>query len=143
MTSVTSLAPERVSMLARFALWLLGLSFAAFGLWALARPLHFATLLGFELSNAQALTEMRAFYGGLELGLGLFFIVCALRVDLARAGLVLGVVSLSAVATTRLYGLIVDDSFSTLLVAVLGLELFGIAACLWALKRTRQPVETP
>lgn len=129
-----TLAPATAPTISRVVLWLLGLSFAGFGLWALAMPYAFASAIGFELSNAAALTEMRAFYGGLELGLGIFFVLCAVRPNLVRAGLTLGVVALASVASTRLLGLIMDNSWNALMLGVLASEVLGIIACLWALR---------
>src|SRR6478736_235157 len=61
--------------------------FLAFGLWLLVDPAGALGKIGIEARNATGLVELRAFYGGMELGLGLFLAWCALRPEWRQAGL--------------------------------------------------------
>ena len=124
-------------MLAKVVLWLLGLGFLGLGSWALVAPHSFSELVQFSLNSSLAVTELRAFYGGLELGLGIFFILGALRPDLTKAALTAGAIAMSAVALGRLFGVLVDDSTSTLMFSVLGIEIVSAAACIWALRASK------
>ncbi len=49
-----------------------------------------ATGLGIHLTNANAITNAQAVYGGLGLGIGLFLAICAARPGLQQAGLLAG-----------------------------------------------------
>ena len=61
--------------------------FLAFGLWLLVDPAGALGKIGIDARNATALVELRAFYGGMELGLSLFLAWCALRPEWRQAGL--------------------------------------------------------
>jgi hypothetical protein len=61
--------------------------FLAFGLWLLVDPAGPLGKIGIEARDATGLVELRAFYGGMELGLGLFLAWCALRPEWRQAGL--------------------------------------------------------
>ncbi|MEM7081205.1 MAG: DUF4345 domain-containing protein [Pseudomonadota bacterium] len=121
-------------MAAKVVLWIFGLSFLAFGGWALFDPVSFSNLVQFELTSKLATTEMRAFYGGLELGLAAFFILGALKPDLTRPALLVGLLSMGTVACSRIVGIIVDGSTGSLLYAVLAIEIIGALACFLSLK---------
>ncbi|MFK8030700.1 MAG: DUF4345 family protein [Gammaproteobacteria bacterium] len=126
-------------MQARIILWLLGLSFIGFGIWALVAPAGFSNLVHFQLKDAIGVTEMRSFYGGLEFGLGAFFIFCAVYASagtsgMRRAGLLLGVFVLGCLATARTFGLIIDGSASPVIFGALASEVLGALACFWALR---------
>jgi hypothetical protein len=66
---------------------LCAIGFLAFGLWLLVDPAGALGKIGIEARNATALVELRAFYGGMELGLGLFLLACLLRPEWRQAGL--------------------------------------------------------
>jgi hypothetical protein len=77
--------------LARITLWLGGLGFLAFGLAFLIAPLETMAAAGLQLQGDLAATELRAFYGGLELALGALLIAADLhpaarQADTAEAG---------------------------------------------------------
>ena len=58
----------------RIALWLLGVVFVVFGSAALVQPTLMTGPPGLDASALGAATEVRALYGGLQLGLGAFLI---------------------------------------------------------------------
>ena len=66
---------------------LCAIGFLAFGLWLLVDPAGALGKIGIEARNGTGLVELRAFYGGMELGLGLFLAWCALRPEWRQAGL--------------------------------------------------------
>jgi len=118
--------------LARLSLALAALAFGGFGAWLLVQPEALAAL-GVDLTTATARTEVRGFYGGLELGLAGFFTVAALRPAWFGPALVLQVCALGGVAAGRLVGFLVDRSADGLLVALLAAELAGTVLGLAAL----------
>ena len=66
---------------------LCAIGFLGFGAWLLASPTVALGKIGIEARSATGLVELRAFYGGMEIGLGLFLAWCALRPEWRQAGL--------------------------------------------------------
>jgi hypothetical protein len=71
---------------ATVVLALCALGFLAFGLWLLKDPGALARI-GIDSSSKIGQVELRAFYGGMELGLGAFLLLCAFRPEWRTAGL--------------------------------------------------------
>ena len=86
------------------ALWLGMLSFAFFGVWLLLRP-NALRGVGVVAENADGRAELRAMYGGLELGIAAFLGLCLLRPDFTEPGLWLQLVALGGLALGRLIGI--------------------------------------
>ena len=101
---------------------------AALGAWLLIWPDRLPASFGVASSPAMR-TEVRAFYGGLELGIAACLLILVRR-DLFAA-VVLGGVPLLAMGTTRLFGLVVDV-FSTLHIVLITSEFLGGGLNLWA-----------
>src|SRR6187455_2958940 len=128
-----------MNVLARVLLWLSGLGYVAFGVAFLVAPLRSMALAGIELQGAIAATELRAFYGGLELALGGLIVAAAVAPGRLRDGLLLTLASYGAIGATRLVTMLATGTDSPFLRFAVGVEL-GLAACagalLWA---TRTP----
>jgi len=110
--------------LARISLLAAGLAFAAFGILTLAWPQSMG-ILGVELTRPAAATEIRAFYGGLELGMALFFFRARRDPAWHRPALFVQAASLCGVVLARLLGIVIDGSAEPL-VLLLGA---GEGAC--------------
>lgn len=89
------------------ALWLGMLSFAVFGVWLLARPAALQGV-GVAAENADGRAELRAMYGGLELGIAGFLGLCLLRPDFTEPGLWLQLLALGGLVLGRLIGISVE-----------------------------------
>lgn len=113
--------------LARLTLWLGGLGFLAFGFAFMIAPLETFAAAGLPMQGALAATEMRAFYGGLELALGGLLIAADLRPDARRHGLILCLASFGGIGLARLLGMVLAGSATPFLWAALATEL-GLAA---------------
>jgi hypothetical protein len=91
---------------------LLLLNAAAFGFfgvkWLLA-PAAMATGLGIHLTNADAITDAQAVYGGLELGVGVFLAICAIRQTFQHAGLLAATLALSGLGLCRGLGILLSS----------------------------------
>ncbi len=111
--------------IARLVLLVFGLMFLGFGLAFAAAPWSMAKLIGLQATSPQAVTELRAFYGGLEIGLGAFMIACAATRRWMRAGLQSLLVVCAGIAAGRVFGLAIDNSASTLMWAALATEVAG------------------
>lgn len=121
-----------------FALVLGGLSFLGFGALMLVAPQAVMASLGLILPDGVPTTEIRAFYGGLELGLGAL-LLAAVAVPAHRPyALVLGAVSYGAIGLARALAMWVDSSSSQFLWIALATELGLSAICVLArLRRYR------
>jgi hypothetical protein len=127
-----------MAMLPRFTLWLAGLGFLGFGIACLVAPLQVLGAAGVVLSGPIAATEVRAFYGGLQLGLAFCLLLSALRPAYRRAGLLLCLAAYGGIGVARALGMALDDVSSTFLWFALAVELglAGLAAfCLNRLGR--------
>ena len=118
------------------SLHLTALAFGGFGAWLLIWPAALGTL-GLELTTPAAVTEVRAFYGGFELGCAAFFVLAARRPAWHEPGLVLQVTSLGGAAIARLAGVVVDGTRERLMFGLMSAEAVGAAIGLWLLWRTR------
>lgn len=121
-------APILVLKLTAFA-------FLAFGLVGLAYPELVVGPAGVLLTVPSARAEIRAFYGGLELGFGLFLWAGALRPDLRIAATLAATCSLFGLVLARTFGLMAEQFVNGLHVGMGTLELVGAALNLWAYTR--------
>lgn len=118
-------------------LWLVigGVGFLAFGAWMLVAPQAAMAMVGIALPNGAPTTEIRAFYGGLELGLGALLLAAVHKVQYHRAGLVLGCASYGSIALARALGMLIDGGTSTFLWVALAVEVTLAGGFWWRLKR--------
>ncbi len=122
--------PIRV-LLAVQALLLVGFGVAYF-----VRPHEMANLSGMLLMEAAAITDVRAYYGGLQIGLGLWLGLALLRRELVRPALMLLVMLYSALLLGRLGGLVLDGGAQqTFNLYALLFELVSAGLAFWLLRR--------
>jgi|TARA_B110000438_G_C15812808_1_gene650479 hypothetical protein len=101
-------------MLGKVILWMSALLFIGYGLVSLFFPEVPAGLVDLKITNVDAAAEIRAIYGGLQIGIGLFCLLAAVNSDLYRAGLMLLVLGIGALALGRLYSILTTaDSVTT------------------------------
>jgi hypothetical protein len=82
---------------------LLGLSF-------LFMPEFMASKVGMELTSTTAKTEVRATYGGLEIGLACFLLLSSFHRDTLRAAIVALICCVSGYISGRIIGIAMDGS---------------------------------
>jgi hypothetical protein len=125
--------------MSRLVLWLGAVLFVPFGLWVLSDPTALAAINERPLPTATALTDSRAVDGGLVLGLGLFFLACALDPTKTRAGLLAMLLVGAGPFLGRCVGVVLDGgTAATYRVAALELGLAVLAAV--ALARQPNPL---
>ncbi|HWT16259.1 MAG TPA: DUF4345 family protein [Patescibacteria group bacterium] len=108
-----------------------GLSFLGFGVAFLIAPRETLALAGVATEGAIAATELRAFYGGVEVALGALILFCATRASRWRDGLWLTLCCYGAIGVTRIAGMAIDGSDSFFLRFAAGTEIgFALAATL-------------
>ena len=93
---------------ARILLAVQALLLAGFGLAYFIRPQEMANLSGMLLMEPASLTDVRAYYGGLQLGLAAWLGLALARVDLLRPALMLLVLLYASLFVARLGGLWLD-----------------------------------
>jgi peptidoglycan/LPS O-acetylase OafA/YrhL len=120
--------------LARISLLLAGLAYAGFGILTLAWPRSMG-ILGVELTRPAAVTEIRAFYGGLELGMALFFFRALRDPAWHRPALFVQAASLGGVVLARLFGIVIDGSGEPLVLLLAAAEGAGALLGFIALRR--------
>jgi hypothetical protein len=82
---------------------LCALGFLGFGAWLLVDPGALGKV-GIGSSSKVGTVELRAFYGGMEIGLGLFLAACAWRPEWQAAGLWLVLLANAGAGLARLLG---------------------------------------
>lgn len=107
-------------------LMLAGLGLLGFGLAFVVAPLPTMAAAGLVLEGAVAATELRAFYGGLEIALGVLVIACALRPGRRRDGLVLTLAVFAGIGLVRFASMLATGA-STSFLWLAGATEIGLA----------------
>lgn len=118
-------------------LWIAGLCFLGFGVAFLVAPLQTLGATGIVLEGSLAATELRAFYGGLEVALGLLLIAAARSPRFEEAGLWLCGAGYGGIGLARLLGIVLAGEGTSFLWFALATELALAAAAGLALWRIR------
>lgn len=101
-------------------------AFGFFGLKWLFSPAAMAGPLGILLTNADAVTDAQAVYGGLELGLGIFLAYCASKPAHRQIGLLAATLALGGLGLSRLAGVaMVPGQVTGATLQLLSTDLFG------------------
>lgn len=108
--------------------------YAVFGAWCLIAPGTTANNLGYTALNGSGESEYRVVYGGLQIGLALFFAYCARTSD--RAGLVLAVALYVPIVLVRAVT-VVKFPVSSMTLGVGALEALLLVTGLWVLLAQR------
>ena len=113
------------------------LTLAGFGLAYFVRPQETANLSGMLLMAPAALTDVRAYYGGLQLGLAAWLGLALLRGDLLRPALMLLVLLYCSLFFARLGGMWLDGGAQqTFNLYAMLFEGVSAALALWLLRRS-------
>ena len=121
-------------LLAAQALILAGLGIAYF-----VFPQEMANLSGMLLMAPAAVTDVRAYYGGLQIGLATYLLLALSRQDLMRAALTLLVLLYSSMALARIGGLWLDGGLQqTFNLTALLLEVVSAGLCFAALRQSNR-----
>jgi len=126
---------------AKIGLLIAALVFIVIGAGFVVFPAQLAALTDIVLPTAMARTDLRATYGGFNVGIGLFIGCCALRPAWLRPG-VLGV-ALAAVGYGggRLLGMVVEGTASPLMLFFLVLEIVIASVAFHVFRRMGESLE--
>lgn len=103
----------------------------------LAAPEGTGALVGVSLPSVTARNDVRAVYGGLQLGCATFLGLCAARRQWLVPGLAAQLLTLGGLFAARLVSLAADGVPTILGFALQGAELVGLAAGALALRSAR------
>ena len=122
---------------ARLVLWLSAAAFAGVGAAFLVAPEAMAARVGASLAGATAANDVRAVYGGLQLGVAACLAWCARRPDALRMGLAVQLFTFGGLAAARFVSLLLDGNPGALGLALHAAEIVGFAC--GAVARARLP----
>jgi hypothetical protein len=88
-------------MISTLVLTSFAVMYSALGLFCLAFPERSISAMGLSWQNTSGKIEFMTFYGGLELGLGIFFGICLWKKEWLPAALMLAFVSSLVLMITR------------------------------------------
>jgi hypothetical protein len=116
-----------VERFARLVLGLSALAFAGIGAAFLVAPEAMAARVGVSLAGAAAANDVRAVYGGLQLGVAACLVGCARRPETLRTGLAVQLFTFGGLAAARLVSLLLDGNPGALGLALHAAEIVGFA----------------
>jgi hypothetical protein len=127
--------------LPRLSLTIAGILFVGFGGYLFYAPEALASLTKAPRLTALMVNEVRAMYGGLELGLGGFFLVAASRSRWVLPALAAQVAVFTGLAFGRLGGMVMDNAYPGVFVAFAVIELLLALLGVIGMRRARQRME--
>ena len=111
-------------------LTLVGAFWATFGVACLVAPASMLAMAAIEFTSAQSATEIRAMYGGAQVGFGIFLFYASRVPQFVKPALLVLAFIMAGFAIGRLYGIALDRAFDSVTLASLAVEtaLFVLAA---------------
>ncbi len=119
-------------MFQRLVLAVSALVFLGIGLVFLAAPESLLPRVNITAPPGTALTDIRAVYGGLDLGVGIFLVFCIVRRQV-RLGLAASGFTFGGLACARLIGIAIDAEQQTITYILLVAEILGTAMVMLSL----------
>ncbi len=124
--------------LPRLSLLLSGIGFLALGAYFLLFPDGLFQLFNVTSPPNHMLVEIGAMYGGLEIGLGVAFLVCSSQARWVRSALAVQISVFGGLAAGRLFGMMSRGITGRMFVGFLLVELAGMVLGIVAFRRARQ-----
>jgi hypothetical protein len=113
-------------MAARVFLGLSALVWLPYGIYCFLVPHSLADAAGVVSSSPTGSTELRAMYGGLQVGIGLLAGIGVVRASLRRPALVALAFLTGGLVTTRLFGAALDGGVSSYTATAVAFELTSV-----------------
>ena len=120
-------------MMDRTFVWIVSAIIGLFGVFYLVSPATLTVSAGIS-SDASGLTDVRATYGGFQIGIAMFLAWCT-RAHVSLA-LLLTTFVIGAVLLSRVVGLLMDGSLTSFHLGALTFEVPTTALALWLYSRS-------
>jgi hypothetical protein len=124
-------------MASRIFLGLFGLMWFGYGVWCFLDPGYLREAAGIAALSATGSVDLRATYGGLQMGIGALLLGGALRAPLTRSVLLCYGVLCAGIGTSRLSGALLESEWSSYTLLAVCFELGSAALALFFLSRMR------
>ena len=112
-----------------------GVLYIALAAWCTLAPMKTSAAIGFGLPSSSAKSEYLVAYGGLELAMGLFFLLCAFKASMLQAGLWFALLTYACLMAYRWSTVFTLKGLSTFIYSMAALETVMAAAAGWLLWR--------
>ena len=106
-----------------------------FGMVCFVAPAAMLRGFGIELSTPDALTEVRATYGGAQLGVAAFLAYSSRHESFFEPALLLFALLMGGFAASRIAGMLIDGATSPMTIGTIVLELAVAGSAVFALRR--------
>jgi hypothetical protein len=115
--------------------------FLYFGILLYVRPAALSDTVPLQLTDPTAVAEIRAFYGGLEIGLGAFIVAAGIIRAFLCPGLWLLFAISAGLTLGRITGIAVDHASGSFIFIALAVESAGVILSGVALRRIRNTAQ--
>ncbi|MGB0767873.1 MAG: DUF4345 family protein, partial [Phycisphaeraceae bacterium] len=105
-----------------------GVVYVALAAWCTILPMKTSAAIGFGLPNDSAKSEYLVVYGGLELAMGAFFLLCAFKAELIEAGLWFSLLTYGCLMVYRWGTILVLKDLSAFIYTMVAVETLMTAA---------------
>lgn len=109
----------------------IGILFISFGFSYLFFPAEMIALSGMEIPTATAKADVWAIYTGIQIGFGLYLLLCSRNLELYKAGLLSIVFILGGVAIGRTLGVLKFEAYDIYSLSAFAFEWAGTFVALW------------
>ena len=120
-----------------------GLIHIFYGYQFLTDPLRWMKGLSLAVTDTPGITEMRAFYGGLMLALGIIFLGSAIIKQALRPGLIVMGITYAGAVFARTFGIWVDQVSDPLIMQILAIEVTGLVMSVVGLYLVKSADKSP
>ncbi|HBC57394.1 MAG TPA: hypothetical protein DCZ03_09540 [Gammaproteobacteria bacterium] len=117
----------------RIILLIVGIIFASYGLVCMVFPQIVGMVTSLSAEGVAAKIETQAMYGGLQLGLGIWALLCAVRQEFQNMGLLSLVFLIGGLVLGRTYGVVFEPNAGAYIWGALFFEVLITLALLGAL----------
>jgi hypothetical protein len=98
--------------MSKIVLLAFGVLYFVLGVWCFSSPQETARKIGFDLVGGAGRSEFMTVYGGLEIALGVFLLICGMNAGLHHAGLLFALISSACLMLARVATLVVVEGVS-------------------------------
>lgn len=112
-----------------------GVLYIALALWCTILPTQTSQAIGFGLPNNSARSEYIVVYGGLELAMGAFFLLCAFRPGMIGAGLWFALLTYGCLMIFRWGTILTLKDLSAFIYTMVAVETAMTAVSAWLVWR--------